>query len=159
MEENQAVPLFGLGIDPSTKAQLSETARWAKFLAILGFVMMGLAVLLFVFAGTFFATLGRGTYRSATGELNPVAQGFAGAFQFIFLILMVAVYFFPCLFLYLFANRMKTALAANDQQSLNSSFQNLKKFFRFIGILTIILLSFYAVIIFSLLSGAWLGSR
>ena len=100
MEENQST-LFGLGIDPTAKAHLSETARWAKFLAILGFILMGLAVLAVVFAGTFFATLGRGAYRSTTGELSPVSAGFAGAFQFIFLILMVALYFFPCLFLYL----------------------------------------------------------
>ena len=157
MEENQPSSLFGLGIDPAAKAHLAEAARWARFLAILGFVLMGLAVLMVVFAGAFFATLGVGTYRNSTGDISPAASGFAGAFQFVFLILMVALYFFPCLFLFHFANKMKNALAANDQDTLNSSFQNLKKFFRFIGILTLVVLAFYAIIIFFMIIGFGLG--
>jgi ABC-type nickel/cobalt efflux system permease component RcnA len=33
---------------------------------------------------------------------------------------------------------MKTALYGNDQENLNSSFQNLKRYFRYVGIITII---------------------
>jgi uncharacterized membrane protein (DUF485 family) len=65
------------------------------------------------------------------------------------------LYFFPCLFLFRFASKMKHALAANDQAQLNTSFQNLKSLFRFVGILTIIFLAFYAIaIVFGLLGAA-----
>jgi hypothetical protein len=37
-----------------------------------------------------------------------------------------------------FASQMKTALYSNDQESLNTSFQNLKRYFRYLGIITII---------------------
>jgi len=154
MEESQNTSLFGLGIDPATKAHLSETARWAKFLAIVGFVLIGFMVLMVIFAGAFLGTLTSG-FR--TSETSAPAAGMAASFQFFFLILFVAIYFFPCLFLFHFANKMKTALAANDQETLNTSFQNLKKFFRFIGILTIIVLAFYAIIILFALLGAGLG--
>ena len=127
-----------------------------KILAVLGFVVMGLAVLLVVFAGAFVATL-TGTSGLRGSGVSAPAAGFGAAFQFIFLILMVALYFFPCLFLFHFANKMKTALAANDQETLNISFQNLKKFFRFIGILTIIVLAFYAIIILFAVIGFGLG--
>ena len=40
---------------------------------------------------------------------------------------------------------MKTALLSNDQDVLNSSFQNLKKTLRYIGVLTIIVLSFWLI--------------
>jgi hypothetical protein len=42
---------------------------------------------------------------------------------------------------------MKTALNTNDQLTLNTSFQNLKIMFRYVGILTIVMLSFYALAI------------
>jgi len=155
MEENQPSTLFGLGIDPIAKAHLAETAKWARFLAILGFVLMGLIVLLTIFAGAFLATLSGG-FR-ANDANGPAITGLAAGFQFFFLILMVALYFFPCLFLFHFANKMKLALAANDQETLNASFQNLKKFFRFIGIMTLIVLAFYAIIIFFMVIGFGLG--
>ncbi|MBS1611091.1 MAG: hypothetical protein JSS70_20525, partial [Bacteroidetes bacterium] len=73
------------------------------------------------------------------------AGGMLGSFVVVIYILIAAVYFFPCLFLFHFANKMKTALAANDQELLNTSFQNLKKLFRFMGILTIICLALFAI--------------
>ncbi|MES1221141.1 MAG: DUF5362 family protein [Bacteroidota bacterium] len=48
-------------------------------------------------------------------------------------------------------------MAANDQETLNTSFQNLKKLFRFVGIMTIIVLAFYAIILVFGLLGAGLG--
>jgi hypothetical protein len=42
---------------------------------------------------------------------------------------------------------MKAALNINDQLTLNTSFQNLKIMFRYVGILTIVMLSFYALAI------------
>jgi hypothetical protein len=38
MEQNQGPSLFGLEIDAAGKSHLSETARWAKFLAIAGMI-------------------------------------------------------------------------------------------------------------------------
>jgi hypothetical protein len=43
-EQNQESSLFGFGIDQSSRAHLAEAAKWAKFLAIVGFVMCGLIV-------------------------------------------------------------------------------------------------------------------
>jgi hypothetical protein len=42
--------LFSLTVDPVTKAHLYETAKWARFLAILGFVFLGLMVIGGIFA-------------------------------------------------------------------------------------------------------------
>ncbi|MES1222910.1 MAG: DUF5362 family protein [Bacteroidota bacterium] len=156
MEENQNTSLFGLSIDPAAKAHLSEAARWARFLAIVGFVIIGLIVIVGVFVGALFGSMTRGL---AGNDLNNVgaAGGVMGSFLIVIYICAAALYFFPCLFLFRFATKMKTALAANDQETLNTSFQNLKKLFRFVGIMTIIVLAFYAIILVFGLLGAGLG--
>ena len=40
---------------------------------------------------------------------------------------------------------MRTALATSDQLALNTSFQNLKIMFRYVGILTIIVVALYII--------------
>ena len=138
-EQNEETSLFGFGIDQSSRSHLSEAAKWAKFLSIVGFVLCGLIIVMAFFVGSFLAM--NTEYRSA-----GLTKGM-GAFVAIFYIGIAVLFFFPYLFLFRFATRMKTALNTNDQLTLNTSFQNLKIMFRYVGILTIVMLSFYALAI------------
>jgi hypothetical protein len=61
-------------------------------------------------------------------------------------VLMVAIMFFPLYYLLQFANRMRTAITANDQEALNLSFLNLKRCLRYIGIIVIAIIVMYALI-------------
>jgi hypothetical protein len=144
-EQNQETSLFGFGIDQSSRAHLSEAAKWAKFLAIVGFVMCGLIVVLAIFAGSFLALMSN-SFNDGYSSSTRLSGGM-GAFVAIFYIGIAILFFLPYLFLFRFATRMKTALNTNDQLTLNTSFQNLKIMFRYVGILTIVMLSFYALII------------
>jgi hypothetical protein len=156
MEQNETSPLFGLTIEPETKAQLAETAKWAKFLSIVGFIGLGLLLLVIVLGSLFSKSV---SSDFSQFEMGTTTQSRMGAgFQFFFVFLIVALYFFPCLFTFRFATKMKAALAADDQTALNASAQNLKKLFRFMGILTIIGLSFYAIVILVALLGFGLTS-
>jgi len=132
----QSNNLFELQIDHQGSSFLRETAKWSKFLSIVGFVMMGLMLLFLGFAGTTMSTMFASSYGRSTGG------GFA---QFIILAAFLLIYFFPCLYLYKFATKMQVALRSNDQETLNSSFENLKSCFKFMGILMIIILAIYAV--------------
>ena len=145
MEQNQDTNLFGFGIDHSTRAHLSEAAKWAKFLAIVGFVMCGLIVLLSFFVGTLF-TRTSSRYEDFDGQ-SFGASGLGIIITFIYLAIGI-LYFFPCLFLFRFANHMSAALNTNEQETLNRSFQNLKIMFRYVGILTIIVISLYLLAFF-----------
>jgi uncharacterized membrane protein YjgN (DUF898 family) len=156
MEENQNTSLFGLSIDPAAKAHLSEAARWARFLSIVGFVIIGLIVLIGIFAGSILGSMTSGLGGNELGNAR-VSGGMMGSFFLVIYILVAALYFFPCLFLFRFAAKMKMALASNDQEALNTSFQNLKKLLRFVGILTIIVLAFYAIALVFGLLGAGLS--
>lgn len=142
-EQNQETSLFGFGIDQSSRAHLSEAAKWAKFLAIVGFVMCGLIVVIAIFAGSFLAMMSN-TYNDGYGSSAKLTGG-VGTVVTIFYIGIAILFFLPYLFLFRFATRMKTALNTNDQLTLNTSFQNLKIMFRYVGILTIVMLSFYAL--------------
>ena len=145
MEQSQETSLFGFGIDQSSRAHLSEAAKWAKFLAIVGFVMCGLIVVMAIFAGSFLAMMSN-SYNDGYSSSARLTGGM-GAFVAILYIGIAILFFFPYLFLFRFATRMKSALNINDQLTLNTSFQNLKIMFRYVGILTIVMLSFYALAI------------
>ena len=122
-------------IDHETTGYLSETAKWAKFLSIVGFVMCGFIVIAALFAGTIASALG--PFGGTMG---------AGGFMITVIYLGVAsLYFFPCLFLFNFSRKMQFALRNNDQINLNDSFKNLKSNFKFVGILTIVIISFYVI--------------
>lgn len=145
MEQTTSTSLFSLSIDPVTKAHLTETARWARFLAIIGFVFLALMLV--------GGIISIATMSYLTGNMGGDAAGFSmfagygiGFFAFFFIIIAVIV-FFPLMFMLRFANQMKAALNSNDQQKLNTSFQNLKAYFRFWGIITIISLAFYAILL------------
>jgi hypothetical protein len=138
MEEIQPQPLFSLSIDPVTKTHLSETARWARFLAIVGMISVGLMVVFGLIYSIWLSSMvssvqGRYGVQTPGAYAGGVAIGSAVMF-----VVMAVVTFFPMLYMLRFANQMKTALYGNDQENLNSSFQNLKRYFRYVGIITII---------------------
>lgn len=144
MEQFHSQELFSLHIDPLTKSHLGETARWAKFLSIVGFVLCGLILI----GGLFFSTvLGNLASRGEAYEGAPFSSAGLGATMAVFYIIFAVIYFFPCLFLYRFANKMKTALYGNAQDQLNLSFQNLKSLFKYVGVITIIILALYGLIL------------
>ena len=152
--EQTNTSLFSLTIDPVTKAHLTEAAKWARFLAITGMVFLVLMIIAGVFGSAMlFSTTSRLESEYGGGATGMGAYG-TGIFA-AYMIVVAVIYFFPLLFTLRFANNMRTALNANDQQALNISFQNLKACFRFVGILTIIALVFMAIaIIFGIIGAA-----
>ncbi|SRR5258705_1841593 len=140
--EDQNTSVFGLNIDSNSQFHLTEGAKWAKFLAIVGFVMCGLIALIGIFAGSILATFSNRSSEFGNDQAYTTGLGVGAAIVYVGIAVLC---FFPYLFLYRYADKMKKALATNDQDVLNSSFQNLKIMFRYVGILTIIMLAFYLI--------------
>mgnify|MGYP005990204839 CR=1 FL=1 len=133
----QSTTQTDLTINNQSISFLKETAKWTNFLAIMGFIGIGLIVILAFFMGAVFSSLP-----------NADAMPFdAGPVMTITYLLMGALYFFPVLYLYRFADNMKKALANKDENILTEAFKNLKSHYKFVGILTIIMLAFYALAI------------
>jgi hypothetical protein len=133
---DQTNDLFDLRIDQQNISLLSETARWGKFLSIVGFVMCALFVVVALFAGSIIAG-------SMAGVEGMGAIG-GGAFTFIYLV-GALLWFMPCLYLYNFSAKMQIAIRSNDQNQMTVAFRNLKSCLKFMGILTIIMLCLYAL--------------
>lgn len=131
-------------IDWRSKEFLKETAKWTKFLAILGFVGIGLMVL--------------GSLVMLFVPSSLMSNGdfpFGGKIFMMLLYLAFAVlYYFPISYLYQFSENTKKAIENNDNNAIRDAFEFLKSHYKFMGILTIILLAFYAIIIFIGLIGA-----
>ena len=131
-------------IDWRSKEFLKETAKWTKFLAILGFVGIGLMVL--------------GSLVMLFAPSSLMSNGdfpFGGKIFMMLLYLAFAVlYYFPISYLYQFSENTKKAIENNDNNAIRDAFEFLKSHYKFMGILTIILLSFYAIIIFIGIIGA-----
>ncbi len=136
METNK---LLDLQIDPESTTFLTEAAKWGKFLAIVGFVGCGFMLLGGLMIGVMSSTLSsQMEAMGGTGAATFYSSGIGTGLY----IGMAVLYVFPCLYLYRFAGRMQEALHATDQGALNSSFANLKSMFKFMGIMTIIVIAF-----------------
>lgn len=134
-----------LHLNEVAKNHVLETAKWAKFLSIVGFVITGFIVIAALFAGSILGVLAQ-----TNAEYSAIP---AGAITFIYL-LVAALYFFPCWFLFKAAVFLKSALVTNSSAELAEGLGKVNAYFKFMGILTLIVVGMYAVIlVFALIGG------
>lgn len=150
MEENSVFEKFELQLDQTAKGFLQETAKWAYFLSILGFVFIGLMVVIAVFAGSIFASMGA---MSGMGALG----GSFGAVMSAAYIFIAVLYFFPVYYLNKFSTNAKRAFRDNDTEALSASLGYLKSHYKFIGIMMLSILVLYAIIFVFGILGSLLG--
>lgn len=124
-----------LSLTTGSKMFLKESAGWTKFISIVGFVFLGLMVIFSLFAGSIF-----GAAMEASGM-----QMMGGAFLTILYLAIAVLYFFPIYYLFQFSAKMKAALQQQSSELLQQAFENLKSHYKFMGILLIIMLGFYAI--------------
>lgn len=148
----QSNSLFELQIDQRTSVFLKETAKWSKFLAIVGFILMALVIIVLLFAGAAMNSMMSSAY-------GTTSTGAGGSFQLILFAAFMLIYFFPTYYLYKFATKMQVALRTNDQEMLNTSFENLKSCFKFMGIFMIIILAIYGIAFLGILAMGGLGAN
>ncbi len=122
---------------------LKEIAKWTKFISIVGFVMVGIMVLVGVLAGSIFSAFSE-MIPSDFPQGAPNPSVFGGVFGVMYVI-MAGIYFFPVYYLFNFSSKLKSAIQENNEAYLAESFKNLKSHYKFLGILLIIGLAFYAL--------------
>ncbi|MFC4721831.1 DUF5362 family protein [Geojedonia litorea] len=147
MEENaSAFDVFELNMSNDVLGFLKETSTWTYFLSILGFIGIGLMV---IFGLLFSTILGSMT------DANPYEQvGFNTGYLGLIYVAMALLYFFPVYYLYNFSRKMKTALRMKNNDDFSAAFSNLKSHYKFVGILTIVIISLYVLLFFFALIGA-----
>ena len=120
---------------------LRATRPWVKFLAILGFIVCGLMALAAL------AVLG-----GAGGKEGPMAS--VGPALAVVYLLLVLLYFMPCLYLYKYAGAI-SRIAESGQAAMEDALARQKSFWKFMGILTAIVL---VIEVIGILAAVFLGS-
>jgi large-conductance mechanosensitive channel len=137
MEEHSVVESFEMKLSESAKDFLKETAKWAYFLSILGFIGIGFIIFAALFAGTLFSSM---------SKMNPAMGAMGSSFGIViaFVYFLIAVlYFFPVYYLNKFASNAKRAFKNNDSETLTTALEYLKSHYKYIGIMTLVVFSLY----------------
>ncbi|KGL63176.1 DUF5362 family protein [Polaribacter sp. Hel1_85] len=146
MVNNPITQLEQLTITSASKSFLRETAKWAKFLAIIGFILIGFMLVFAIFATTIF---------DMAAKMQPGVPDYLGVTMSITYLILAIIHFFPVYYLLQFSNKMKKALSTKNDETLAKAFEMLKSHYKFIGVFMIITLSLYALMIVVSLLGAF----
>lgn len=137
IQQNQMPEKSELVLSKESLKDLTETRKWTMFFAILGFVFIGFMLIGAIAMGMI--SLIGGTF-AGFGEAYIL-----GIIAIVYLALGV-LYFFPVLYLLKFSTNMKAAIEQTEQNKLVLAFENLKSHYRFVGILTIVIISLYILL-------------
>lgn len=128
-------------LSEQAKKFLLEASKWATFISIVGFIAIGLLIIMSFSIGTIMANLPEGSL----GGLSP------RFFSFFYLI-AAGIYFIPVFFLFQFGQKTKQAFQEDDHNLLTFGLKKLRSHYKFIGILMIVFIIFY---LFLILFGAF----
>jgi len=130
--EDDALAEEGLAIiTPRTAEMLRQTKPWVRFLSVLGFIGSGFMVL-----GGGVALVG------AIISHRPQLLAFALVYP-----PMGFLYFVPSFYLHRYASRIGSYLAQGRSAQLDAALEAQKSFWRFVGILTLVILCIYILIL------------
>jgi hypothetical protein len=131
LDQNMEMDIDKLKVSQSVKEHLLTSAKWARFLAIVGFIFTGLTAI-----GSLFMVV------------TAISTGFGPliGMSFLYIGLTVAM-IFPALYMIRFAGSITKGLNSNKQSEFEYGVQNLKSFYKFSGIFTIVFLSLYIILI------------
>jgi hypothetical protein len=145
MENEKQTENFENQLTSAAVGFLQESAKWSKFMAIIGFIGIGLMVLVSLFMAIGFNSMGASTIPELPFSMS--------VFSIIY-VLFAAIYFFPVYYLYQYATKTSAALHSKNKQLLADGLENLKSHHKFLGIFTLIIISLYGLIfVFAILGG------
>ena len=128
---DQKMPTESMMFTDNSINHLNETRKWTLFISILGLIFMGILIIV---------------VPSMLLKLGFNSPNNSAALSLIPLLLLMVVYFFPIYYLLRFSNYCKSAITNSDSSSMETAFKYLKLTFRFIGILSIIILGIYVIV-------------
>ena len=116
-----------------------KQTMWTKLLAIFGFVLMGLMVIVF---SVTLITKGNNAGLEGAAQTGYLVGTVIGA-----IIVLAGIYFYPTYALLMYSNKIKKAFNAANQEQFESAINYLKNTFKYISILMIISLVLYGIAI------------
>ncbi|MCP4882623.1 MAG: hypothetical protein GY908_02435 [Flavobacteriales bacterium] len=123
-------------LSDQAKQYLLEASKWANFIAIVGFIAIGLLIIMSFSIGTILASLPEGSL----GGLPPKFFSF-------FYLIAAGIYFIPVFFLFQFGQKVKQAIVEDNHNLMTFGLKKLRSHYKFIGILFIIFIALYFFLI------------
>ena len=137
-------------IDDAAISHLKESLVWGKFLGVMGFVYSAVIAVSGIFTGIIFS----GIWSNHSRRSSRIMEGSITAFIYL---AGATVIFFMSLYLFRFAKTIQISILSNNQESLSNAFRNLKLYFRFSGIISIITLVLTVLAVVGMLIAATLS--
>jgi len=138
-EEPQKMTVSETGLE-----YLKQTADWTKFMAVLGFIMLGMMI----FSGGILATLS-GVLPSdnelsyAYNDLGENGMMITG----ILYVVLGALMIIPYAYLNKFSNTCRNAIRNQEELLLEDSFYFMKAYWKFSGIFSIVMISLMLLVV------------
>lgn len=138
-EETEPVEETGEGkenllITEEIRSYIYETAKWTKFLSIVGLVFSAFLALMALSANGIIEGL------AAATPGNPLVQ-LGTAFLTVYFLCISLILFYPSFLLFKYSNAVNTAILYADQENFTIAMKKMKSIFKFWGIITIIVLA------------------
>jgi len=127
-----------LEVTETAKKYLKTTSDWTRFFSIMGFIAVGFLGLISIVALLTLLVL------SFVDDMPEEAYlFFIGGI--IYLILAVAM-LFPALYLSRFSQKTNAALLSNNANEIETAFKNLKSYWKFTGVMTIVVIALNIIV-------------
>lgn len=136
-----------LWITEDIRSYIYQAAKWTKFLSIIGFVLTFMCIFTAISAGAIFDAL------NAASPGNPILKLGPNVLMVIYL-LFALLQFYPSFLLFKFSSSANKAVLFADQASLSVAMSSIKSFFKFWGVLTIVLIASYIAMLFMVVAFA-----
>jgi uncharacterized membrane protein YdbT with pleckstrin-like domain len=139
MDENQSI--LELQVDQSASRSLSDAARWARFLSIVGFVGMGLLILCLLLARTAISNM---LTQFAPGMALEQSYGIVAAI----VVIMVAIVGVLMYLLFRGATLIRRGIETKNQETFNNGLSSLRTYFAIYGVFAILGLITNLIVLF-----------
>jgi hypothetical protein len=133
MDSNPETRKMEIGQD--TLKHLNTLRKWTMFLAVIGFIFLGLIIILGLITGTFLTAF----------NISEKAPGIPDALVLASFIGLALITFFPVFFLFRFSKLTYSAISKYDPKEMHRAIKSLKRFFLYISILLILTILIYII--------------
>jgi hypothetical protein len=143
---NQHDPMANVTVTPLMAEHLRATKPWVRLISVIMFISVGL-----MFLGGLVMMLMPSPAGMRGFGFGPIV----GIFYFIFGLL----YLLPAYFLHQYASSINDFLQGGGDSAMENALGSQKSFWRFVGILTLVIISLYALVFLFAIFGAMSAMR
>lgn len=141
--------IFKLEVDDTAKAYMLEGARWGKFIAIVGFISIGLMLVVFSIMMIVMSSVG-----SNMGAVSGGNLPFSTTWIFLLYIIILLISFYPTFSLFKYSQKVKSSINTMNTADFNTAYRHLRNLLKFYGIMIIVGLALYGLTFIVAIFGA-----